>query len=382
MRVLHFLPGNTVGGISIQTLDVSETLNDQGFENVIVTPEECGDFLEMASERGVETAELPYFLPKHFNSVQAATWNLRWLATYPASVLGIRRHFRERDPDIVHLNGLMMLQPALAAKLEKISVVWYLVSDNIYPDWLVRAVIPFVNHMADEIVLISESNREFYMQQGKDVSVIPGGIDTSQLASQQIDKTATMQMRDEYGIGQDDTVIVTLAKTHPMKGQKYAVEAINGIDCNDIKYLIVGPERDEEYTAELQSTIGSHNLGDTVHITGFVEKKETALGVADIFLLPSLGEGTPLAIMEAMAMGVPIVATSVGGVPDMLGSGSAGQLVPPKDPDAIARAIEEYISNPELMQRHSEKASKLVETEFSIKKIANKYRSVYNSLYY
>ena len=382
MRVLHFLPGNTVGGISIQTLDVSETLNDQGFENVIVTPEECGDFLGMASERGIETAELPYFLPKHFDSIRAATWNLRWLATCPASVLGIRRHFREQDPDIVHLNGLMMLQPALAAKLEEISVVWYLVSDNIYPDWLVRAVIPFVNHVADEIVLISESNREFYMQQGKDVSVIPGGIDTSQLDPQQIDKTATTRMRDKYEIEQDDIVVVTLAKTHPMKGQKHAVEAINGIDRDDIKYLIVGPERDEEYTAELRLMIDSYNLSDTVHITGFVEEKKTALSVADIFLLPSLGEGTPLVIMEAMAMGVPIVATSVGGVPDMLGNGSAGQLVPPKDPDAIARALEEYILNPELMQRHSENASKLVETEFSIKKIANKYTSVYNSLYY
>jgi len=380
MRVLHFLPGNTVGGISIQTLDVSETLNNQGFENVIVTPEECGEFLEMASERGIETAELPYFLPKHFDSVRAATWNLRWLATSPASVLGIRRHFRNQDPDIVHLNGLMMLQPALAAKLEEISVVWYLVSDNIYPDWLVRAVIPFVNHVADEIVLISESNREFYMQQGKDVSVIPGGIDTSQLAPQEANETAVSELSDRHGIGQDDTVVVTLAKTHPMKGQKYAIKAISRMDYEDVTYLIVGPERDEEYTDELRAMIQSYRLSDRVHITGFVDEKTTALAVADVFLLPSLGEGTPLAIMEAMAMGVPTIATSVGGVPNMLDSGDAGQLVPPSDPDSIAKAIEAYISSPELMRRHSERASELAETEFSIQNISDKYKSVYRSL--
>jgi len=380
MRVLHFLPGNTVGGISIQTLDVSETLNNQGFENVIVTPEECGEFLEMASERGIETAELPYFLPKHFDSVRAATWNLRWLATYPASVLRIRRHFREQDPDIVHLNGLMMLQPALAAKLEEISVVWYLVSDNIYPDWLVRAVIPFVNHVADEIVLISESNREFYMQQGKDVSVIPGGIDTSQLAPREVNETAVAELKDRYGIGPDDMVVVTLAKTHPMKGQKYAVEAISRMDRDDITYLIVGPERDKEYTDELRAMIQSYGLEERVHITGFVDEKTTALGVADVFLLPSLGEGTPLAIMEAMAMGVPTIATSVGGVPNMLDNGDAGQLVPPSDPDSIAKAIEAYISSPELMRRHSKRASELAETEFSIQNISDKYGSVYRSL--
>ncbi|RLM50037.1 glycosyltransferase family 4 protein [Halorubrum sp. Atlit-28R] len=380
MRVLHFLPGNTVGGISIQTLDVSETLNDRGFENVIVTPEESGDFLEMASERGVETAKLPYFLPKHFDSARALMWNLRWLATLPASVLKIRRRFREQDSDVVHLNGLMMLQPALAAKLEGISVVWYLVSDNIYPDWLVRAVIPFVNYLADEIVLISESNREFYMQQGKDVSVIPGGIDTSQIAPREVDETAVAELKDRYGIGPDDTVVVTLAKTHPMKGQKYAVEAISRMDRDDVTYLIVGPERDKEYTDELRAMIQSHGLSDRVHITGFVDEKTTALGVADVFLLPSLGEGTPLAIMEAMAMEVPTIATSVGGVPNMLDNGDAGQLVPPSDPDSIAKAIEGYISSPGLMRRHSKRASELAETEFSIQNISDKYASVYRSL--
>ncbi|WP_435079427.1 glycosyltransferase family 4 protein [Halococcus sp. AFM35] len=380
MRILHFLPGNTVGGISIQTLDVSETLNDRGFENVIVTPEECGDFLEMANERDVETAELPYFLPKHFDSVRSVAWNLRWLATFPVSVLGIRRQFRKQDPDVVHLNGLMMLQPALAAKLEEIPVVWYLVSDNIYPDWLVRAVIPFVNHVADEIVLISESNREFYMQESKDVAVIPGGIDTSQLAPQEVDKTAVAELKDRYGVGQDDTVVVTLAKTHPMKGQKYAIEAMRRMDRDDIMYLIVGPERDEKYTDELRAMIQSHGLEERVYITGFVDEKTTALGVADMFLLPSLGEGTPLAIMEAMAMGVPIVATSVGGVPNMLDDGDAGQLVPPADPDSIAKAIEAYISNPELMRQHSARASELAATEFSIQNISDKYASVYRSL--
>ncbi|MFB6187196.1 MAG: hypothetical protein ABEI86_10065, partial [Halobacteriaceae archaeon] len=78
---MHFLPGNTVGGISIQTLDVSEELNERGFENVIVAPEEPGDFLQMAEKRGVETAQLPYFLPKHFDSFRAIIWNIRWLVT-------------------------------------------------------------------------------------------------------------------------------------------------------------------------------------------------------------------------------------------------------------------------------------------------------------
>ena len=380
MRVMHFLPGNTVGGISIQTLDVSEKVNERGFENVIVTPEEPGDFLQMVEKRGVGTAQLPYFLPKHFDSLQAILWNIRWLVTFPMSVWQIWRAFQEYDPDAVHLNGLMMVQPGLAAKLEGINVIWYLVSDNIYPDWLVRAIIPFVNRIADEIALISESNREFYLQQGKDVTVIPGGIDTSRLHPYQVDETAVTKLKDKYDIGQDDTVVVTLAKTHPMKGQKYAIEAINKMDRDDVKYLIVGPERDQEYTDELRTMIDSYDLDDEVYITGYVDEKTTALGVADIFLLPSLGEGTPLAIMEAMAMGVPTVATSVGGVPDMLDGGDAGKLIPREDPDSISKALEEYISNPELMRRNSAKASKLAETKFSIERISDKYVSLYNSL--
>jgi len=380
MKILHFLPGNTVGGISLQTLDVSENLNARGFENVIVTPDESGGFLQMASERGVETARMPYFLPNHFDSLNSIVWNIRWIAGFPSSVHRLRGCYRQHHPDIVHLNGLMMLQPALAARLEGIDIVWYLVSDNIYPRWLVKSVMPFVNRAADRVVLISASNREFYMQQGEDVSVIPGGVDTSQLGPEHVNDESVAALEDEYDIGSDDAVIVTLAKTHPMKGQKYAIEAMNRMDHTNIKYLIVGPNRDQEYTNELRRMIDSYDLGETVYITGFVDEKTTALGVADIFLLPSLGEGTPLAIMEAMAMGVPTIATAVGGVPDMLDQGNAGQLVPSKDSDSIVTAIEEYMSNPGLMEQHSTEASKLAESEFSVERISDRYESVYGSL--
>lgn len=380
MRIFHFLPGNTVGGISLQTLGVAETLNDQGYVNTIVTPEESGDFLGMAADRGVNTFQLPYFLPKHFDSIRSLTWNMRWVARFVPSVYRLRKQFRRHNPDVVHLNGLMMLQPAIAAWLEDIDVVWYLVSDNIYPEWLVSAVIPLVNRIEAEVVLISESNRGFYRQDGRDVSIIPGGIDTSRLDPEDVDLDAVESLASEYDVEDDDTVVVTLAKTHPMKGQIFAVEAFDQVNRDCLKYLIVGPERDPEYTDRLRQRIHHWGLEDTVYLTGFVDDKTAALALADIFLLPSLGEGTPLAIMEAMMMKTPVIATAVGGVPDMLDGGDAGTLIPPKDPAKIADSLDEYLSNPQLLEKHSSRGRELIQSRYSIENISDRYDAVYQRL--
>jgi glycosyltransferase involved in cell wall biosynthesis len=378
--ILHFLPGNKHGGISYQVLDVCSVLEEKNsYRNVIVTPNEEGDYVDKVSEQGLDVCQLPYSIPKYFDDLSAVLSNVRWALTFFPSIIKIRQAIRRHDADIVHLNGLLLLQPAFAAALSDVDVVWYLVSDNMYPDWLVRAVIPFVNNISSEVVLISESNREFYRQEDRDVSIIPGGVDVESIVDKDVSQEQVNEFWDTYDIDPDKPTVITLAKVHPMKGQHYAVDALSELR-EEVNYLVVGPILDAEYAEQLHQTASKHGVSDQLYVTGFVEDKFAALAGADVFLLPSMGEGTPLSIMEASMLELPVIASDVGGVSELLGDGAGGQLVPPRDSSAISEAIQRYLNDPDLITEHTETVYSLVRSKYSIKNIAQSYEQVYAQL--
>jgi sugar transferase (PEP-CTERM/EpsH1 system associated) len=100
----------------------------------------------------------------------------------------------------------------------------------------------------------------------------------------------------------------------------------------------------------------------------------------DLFVLPSLREGISNTILEAMASGIPVVATRVGGNPELVVEGETGMLVPPSDPAAMANAIRTYFNHPELLKAHGQAGRKRVEQEFSMEKMMNGYMEVYDKV--
>jgi sugar transferase (PEP-CTERM/EpsH1 system associated) len=100
----------------------------------------------------------------------------------------------------------------------------------------------------------------------------------------------------------------------------------------------------------------------------------------DIFALPSLAEGISNTILEAMATGLPVVATSVGGTPELVTDGASGRLVPPSDSLAMAKALQRYIDHPSLIAQHGQAGCQRVEHEFGIDKMVNRYQAVYDAL--
>lgn len=376
--VMHVLAKNKHGGISLQVLDVARSLSNRGYQSVMVFPDEDGDFDSYAANQGVQSERFPYRMPKEFNTLGALLSNIKWILGFVFSVWTIRKRINEISPDIVHLNGLLILQPAVAAAVEDVDIVWYLVSD-IYPNWLVRLIVPFVNYVSSEVILISESNRSYYRQDGRDVSVIPGTIDLSRLTDETVPEDRKREFFDRYGIESSLPVVLTLAKVNEVKNQKSVVKAIAEMD-REVQYLVAGPKQDEQYASELEALAESINVGDHLYVTGFVEDKTTALAIADVFVLPSVGEGTPLAIMEAMKSETPVVANRVGGIPEMLANGDAGQLVSPGSVEQLQTSIEYYLSDSELVKRHTEVALNRVTEEYGLESVTNQYVSVYKTL--
>ena len=142
-------------------------------------------------------------------------------------------------------------------------------------------------------------------------------------------------------------------------------------------FLLVGDGRERP---SLEKTTSSLGIKDSVIFAGMRKDVPEILSILDVFVLPSLNEGLPMALLEAQAAQIPVVATRVGAIPDVLENGVTGMLIPPKDPQAIAEAIIMILSDKQLASGIAQKGFERVRDNFSSEKMASKYLSIYREL--
>jgi glycosyltransferase involved in cell wall biosynthesis len=121
-------------------------------------------------------------------------------------------------------------------------------------------------------------------------------------------------------------------------------------------------------------------LGDLVHFAGYTETPGDYVAESDVLALSSRSEGIPNAVLEAMAMGKPVVATAVGGVPEIIEDGVSGRLVPPERPDLIARALSEVLMDANVYNRLAAQGKRRVEEAFSIRSRVDRLQSLYEDI--
>jgi len=146
------------------------------------------------------------------------------------------------------------------------------------------------------------------------------------------------------------------------------------------RLVIVGSGPED---ARLQQYVRELDLVDDVRFAGPArgEHKIALLGKADVLLLPSYGEGLPFALLEAMAAGVPVIATRVGAIPDVMTEGVHGLFVPPRNPDAIAGAIAELAADRKRLVRMSAVCRERIATAYSIERAADELSRLYRALH-
>ena len=186
------------------------------------------------------------------------------------------------------------------------------------------------------------------------------------------------RVRADLGLAEGTTVVLTVAnlreqKDYPnlMAAARIALDALD-----DVVFLAVGQGPDEEKVHTLHADLG---LGDGFRLLGYREDVPDLLSAADIFVLASKYEGYPIAVMEALSMGLPVVSTDVGGVPDTLEEGVQGLLVPPGDPGQLAAAIQRLIGDPALRTRMSE-AARVTGLKFDIRTAVTEQEAAYAEL--
>ncbi len=167
----------------------------------------------------------------------------------------------------------------------------------------------------------------------------------------------------------------TIAELHPNKGLEYSIAALARITEPFVYFIIGGGEEKEN----LKALILKHNLEHKVFLVGFVADAHTYLKAFDVFLLTSLKEGLPYAVLEAGQAGLPVIASKVGGIPDIIENGTSGILTTVRNTSEITRAIEYMLENPEDRKRFGKHLKEKVAKEFSEKSMVEKTTDLYFS---
>ena len=270
------------------------------------------------------------------------TWDLR-------SAFTIARLHRDLRPDVVHWH---------AARAHALGAMASMLSPG--PARVVSRRVDFPVRRSpgskllwslplEGIAAISEGVRSALARSGVDpgrVRVVPSGIDSTPFDAP-VDRVA---LRARLGIGAEEIVALQVAALAPHKAQTDLLRAVAlaRVGAPSLRVWIAG---DGPLRSALEAELRALSLGTEVRLLGFREDVNDLLRAADLFVVSSYLEGMGTATLDAMAAGLPVAATRVGGVPEIVSDGLTGLLVPPRDPGALAEAITRLALDPELRAR-------------------------------
>jgi len=297
------------------------------------------------------------------------------------------RLFRERRPDIVHSRNLAALEAQIPAWLAGVNYRIHGehgrdVSDMDGTNWkyiLQRRLIRPVLH---RYIALSRDLEDYLIDRigvsRNRITRIINGVDTTRF--HRASPEARRQPLPADFAGQTDLVIGTVGRLEPIKDQATLVRAFIELaarhpeQAGRLRLVLVG---DGSKRQELETLVANSGLISQVWFAGSRDDVPALLGAMDVFVLPSLAEGISNTIMEAMASGLPVVATEVGGNAELVLQGKTGQLVPRDNPVAMAEALTGYLLHPEQVDIQARASRSRAEQDFSLAVMVDNYHRVY-----
>jgi glycosyltransferase involved in cell wall biosynthesis len=374
-RVAHVIGSLRVGGAEKLLVSTLRELDKGRFESFVCCTGNDGQALRP----DVEQHGIPV---RAFGS--GRFWDVRELVRLAA-------FFRKQKIDIVHThlpdsNMIGRISASLACVPVVVSTIHNIFVPGSLTGVKVRiktAVERFTaRRMTTWLIAVSKAAGDSHVQWwGLDPArmvVIPPFIMLEQFEPTG-DASLLQQKRDELQLAPGQRVVISVGSLNPKKGQKYLLDAAARVlrVVPDVRFLIVGdgPIRDELLKASADAGLASN-----VTFTGVRRDIRELLAISDVFASSSLWEGLPQVFLEAMAMGKPVVATRVGGVPEVVDDGKTGLIVPPGDSEALAQALLTALSDPVRMQAMGTAGRERIHAEYGATVVVRKIEQLYESL--
>lgn len=363
LKLMHVYQNSRVGGIQQQILGLI-----RAYDRTVVTPAFCSLMPLGEIGREIERLDVPVF-----------SMNLAADARFsPATVLRLRSLLRREGIQVVRTHKYRAnIHGIVAAHLARVPVVIASQhSDHRHDRKPTRqAINRLLLPSCDRVVAVSASIRDDLIEHLRldpdHVLLMRNGVDTEIFSPAEF----RPESRAGFGLGPDDLVVGFVGRLAAIKGLPSLLEAIRQLAPSyPAKLLVIGDGPQRQEYEDAARTLG---ISDRVIFTGERRDIATALSTMDVFCLPSLSEGLPNALLEAMAAAVPIVATSVGGVPDVIRDEDTGLLVEPHNPQALARSIERIFTGRTDAQAMGRRARALIVATRSIRAAARAWEALY-----
>jgi glycosyltransferase involved in cell wall biosynthesis len=358
MRTLHVEMGRHRLGGTMQVFYLLRGLKQRGVGAALVCPE--GSPLQrLAKAEGIEVFAVPY----------GGDLDLRF-------VFRLWRIVRRERPDVIHIHSrrgadTLGLVGAWLASRRRVIVSRRV--DNPLPRSLITrlryAILP------DHVVAVSKGIRRVLLDAGIPpgrVSQVYSAVEASAYQSPLPPEAARRRLGLDPGV----EVIVVVAQLIRRKGHRFLLDALPTLLARhpQLQVLFVG---DGELCDALAADVAGRGLGHAVHLLGYREDVADILRAADMLVHPATMEGFANVAMQAMAAGVPVVSSAVGGMPESVRDGENGLLVPPADPVALTTAIGRLLDDPALRERLGARGREIVETELTVDAMVQGNLAVY-----
>lgn len=305
---------------------------------------------------------------------------------HPANLFKITGYLRRHKPQLIHAQlEFSIILGSLAAKLLRIPCVTTLHTlDNPQENrayWRYRITLAALKYLCDRSIGVSESTRQHHLRDGnipgEKIITLYNGIDLS--AYKFPTPEACLEKRKELGLAPNSIIAVTVAVLREPKGIQFMLQAMAQLrETNpNLQYLVVG---DGEYGPALKEMARSLGLGNRVVFVGQRKDIPEILAVCDFFILPTLTEALPTVLMEAMAARKAMIASNVGGVPEMIQDGVNGRLLPPGDVPALVTACAQLADDSALRNAWGTAGQAICQEKFNIERQIVSLENLYASL--
>lgn len=369
--IAHIIHRLDVGGLENGLVNLINRIPQERFHHAIICMTEYSDFAKRITNPRVTLHALNKADGKDIG-VYLRLWRL----------------LRQLRPDIVHTRNLAALEGCVVAAFAGVRGrvhgehgrdSYDIDGKNRKYNRLRRACQPFVKRyiplsrdleawLLDTVAIPERKIRQIY-----------NGVDSARFHVAALKPPLPLA-----GFADEGTIVIgTIGRLQEVKDQLTLIRAFARLIKGRPEYAAVlrlvligdGPLR-----AEVEALTRQEGIAEQLWIAGARNDVPQLMQALDIFVLPSKAEGISNTILEAMATGLPVVATAVGGNPELVVEGVTGTLVPPQDPAAMAAAIERYLMQPELMQEHGQAGRQRVEREFSMEAMVSRYMAVYDEV--
>lgn len=380
MKVLFVITKSVWGGAQRYVADLATHLNPEEFD-VVVAAGGHGPMAEKVEAAGVRYTEITALQRDVSTKKETESFSSLW------------RLIQQERPDVLHLNSSKVgALGALAGYLLKLkcrlhsahgetcaspTIIftvhgWAFNEDRSkFSKSLIRLIQWITAWLADYTIILSNRDYKqaihFPFIARKKFILIPLGIPTESIKFL-TKRSARSHLGKIVGspLGAKDILIGTIAELTKNKGLPYFIDAIQHLSATytdkPIRVIIIGGGEDKDV---LTARIHAAGLESTIHLAGFVSDAASYIKGFDYFVLPSLKEGLPYTLLEAMHAGSPIAASRVGGIPDLIENETNGLLVPPKNAQALALALHTLLLDDHLKDRLVEAGTQKIKTKFS-----------------